>query len=266
MQQLREQGYAGGYSIRKEFVRRMRPGRPQTFLTLRFAPGECAQIDWGYAGPFGVGSTRRRLSFLVLVLCHSRAIYVEFALSETLEQFLAIQQNAFRAWGGAPKMLMVDNRRSAVLSHPRGQSAVYSPRYLDFAAHYACELRACNVRAPHEKGRVENGVGYVKKNFLAGLDLSGSLAGLNAQARRWVDEVANVRIHGEPPQARRGPGGGTDGAAAPAGRALRRRRAPPRPRHPPLPRPLRRQPLFGSARPVRRPTDAVRLSRKDPRL
>jgi transposase/DUF971 family protein len=197
LQQLREQGYAGGYSILKEFVRKVRPGRPQAFLTLRFAPGECAQIDWGYAGPFMVGATRRRLSFLVAVLCHSRALHVEFALSETLEQFLAIQQNAFRAWGGAPRKLMVDNLKSAVLSHPRGQPAVYNPRYLDFAAHYGCELRACNVRAAHEKGRVENGVGYVKKNFLAGLDLSGSLAGLNALARRWLDEVANVRNHGE---------------------------------------------------------------------
>ena len=195
--QLREQGYAGGYSILKEFVHQVRPGRPQAFLTLRFAPGECAQIDWGYAGSFMVGATRRRLSFLVAVLCHSRALHVEFALSETLEQFLAIQQNAFRAWGGAPKKLMVDNLRSAVLSHPRGQPAVYSPAYLDFAAHYGCELRACNVRAAHEKGRVENGVGYVKKSFLAGRDLSGSLAGLNAQAQRWLDEVANARVHGE---------------------------------------------------------------------
>ena len=195
--QLREQGYAGGYSILKEFVHKVRPGRPPAFLTLRFAPGECAQIDWGYAGSFMVGATRRRLSFLVLVLCHSRALHVEFALSETLEQFLAIQQNAFRAWGGAPKKLMVDNLKSAVLSHPRGQAAIYHPHYLDFAAHYGCELRACNVRAPNEKGRVENGVGYVKKNFLAGLDLTGSLAGLNALARRWLDEVANVRVHGE---------------------------------------------------------------------
>jgi len=38
---------------------------------------------------------------------------------------------------------------------------------------------------------------YVKKNFLNGLDLSGSLAGINAAAQRWLDEVANVRIHGE---------------------------------------------------------------------
>ncbi len=194
---LRQQGYTGGYSILKEFIREVRPRPQAAFLTLHFAPGECAQIDWGYAGAFMVGATRRRLSFLVMVLCHSRRMYVEFTLSETLEQFLAVQQNAFQAWGGTPKKLMIDNLKSAVLSHPKGQPAVYNPRYLDFARHYGCELRACNVRAAHEKGRVENGVGYVKKNFLGGLDLSGSLAGLNARAWRWLDEVANVRLHGE---------------------------------------------------------------------
>lgn len=196
-EQLRERGYTGGYSILKDFIRQVRPRRPSAFLTLHFEPGECAQIDWGYAGTFLVGATRRRLSFLVMVLGYSRRMYVEFTLTETLEQFLAGQQNAFTQWGGSPKKLVVDNLKSAVLSHPCGQPAVYNPHYLDFARHYGCELRACNVRAAHEKGRVENGVGYVKKNFLNGLTLSGSLAGINAAAARWLDEVANVRIHGE---------------------------------------------------------------------
>jgi transposase/DUF971 family protein len=194
---IRRQGYPGGYSILKEFVSQVRPKANKAYLTLHFPPGECAQIDWGYAGSFMAGSTRRRLSFLVLVLGYSRRMYVEFTLSETLEQFLAVQQNAFLFWGGAPQRLIIDNLKTAVLSHPRGQPAVYNPHYLDFARHYACELRACNVRAAHEKGRVENAVGYVKKSFLNGLALSGSLAGLNALARQWLDEVADVRIHGE---------------------------------------------------------------------
>ncbi len=197
LQHIRRQGYPGGYSILKEFVRQVRPKANKAYLTLHFPPGECAQIDWGYAGPFMVGSTRRRLSFLVLVLGYSRRMYVEFTLSETLEQFLSVQQNAFLSWGGAPQRLIIDNLKTAVLSHPRGQPAVYNPHYLDFARHYDCELRACNVRAAHEKGRVENAVGYVKKNFLNGMALSGSLAGLNALARQWLDEVADVRIHGE---------------------------------------------------------------------
>ena len=198
---LREQGYLGGYSILKEYLRRVRPVRRPAFLTLAFAPGECAQIDWGCAGSLAVGSTRRRLSFLVMVLCYSRRLYVEFTLTETLEQFLAAQQNALSYFGAGPARVMIDNLKTAVLSHPRGQPAVLHPRYLDFARHYGFQVRACNVGAANEKGRVENAVGYLKKNFLAGLDLTGlSLAALNTAARRWLDEVANVRVHGETKQ------------------------------------------------------------------
>src|SRR5437870_3887332 len=79
-QQLRTQGYTGGYSILKEFVRLVRPVRKSAYLTLAFAAGECAQADWGSFGSVTVGSTRRRLSFFVMVLCYSRMLYVEFTL------------------------------------------------------------------------------------------------------------------------------------------------------------------------------------------
>ena len=50
------------------------------------------------------------------------------------------------------------------------------------------------MRAGNEKGRVENGVGYVKKNFLAGLEL-GDFSAMQSAAQLWVDTVADVRIH-----------------------------------------------------------------------
>src|SRR6478609_6853931 len=94
-QQLQTRGYESGYSILKDFIRRVRPKPPTAFLTLRFAPGECAQVDWGSAGLMQVGSTRRRVSFFVMVLCYSRRLYVEFTLSEKLEHWLACHQNAW---------------------------------------------------------------------------------------------------------------------------------------------------------------------------
>ena len=91
----------------------------------------------------------------------------------------------------------IDNLKTGVLKHPFGERAVFNPRYLDFAAHYGFEARACNVRKANEKGRVENGVGYVKKNFLAGRDLPNSLGGVNTAALQWMGDIANVRNHGE---------------------------------------------------------------------
>jgi hypothetical protein len=91
---------------------------------------------------------------------------------------------------------MIDNLKVGVVRHPTGQKALFNPRYLDFAAHYGFQPVACNVRKGNEKGRVENGVGYVKKNFLNGLEIP-AFAALNPAAVQWRDTVANVRIHGE---------------------------------------------------------------------
>ena len=72
-QRLGEAGFDGGLTIVKEYVKRVRPRRQEAFLRLDFAAGECAQVDWGEWGTLGVGSTRRRLSFFVRVLCYKPA-------------------------------------------------------------------------------------------------------------------------------------------------------------------------------------------------
>ncbi len=195
---LREQGYAGGITILRDYLVLVRPPRrAPAFLTLAFAPGECAQVDWGEYGSVNVGNTRRRLSFFVMVLCYSRLMYVEFTVSQTMEHFLGCHQNAFQFFGArVPKKIMVDNLKSAVLTRLTGQAPVFNPRYLDFSRHYGFEIAPCNVGAGNEKGRVEAGVGYVKKNFLSGLEISDFTV-LGPAVRQWLDEVANVRLHGE---------------------------------------------------------------------
>jgi len=195
-QQIKEEGYSGEYSILKDYVRSVRPKRYKAYLTLHFEPGECAQVDWGSYGTAQAGNTTRRLSFFVMVLCYSRLMYVEFTLSQTMEHFLACHQNAFRYFGGIPERIMVDNLKSAVLKRLIGEAPVFNPRYLDFANHYGFKIKACGVAKGNEKGRVENGVGYVKKNLLNGLDIP-DFSCLNSAAKTWLEDIANVRIHGQ---------------------------------------------------------------------
>lgn len=192
---IRENGFDGGYTIVKDYVRAIRPRRNPAYLTLSFAPGECAQVDWGSFGTVPVGATTRRLSFFVMVLCYSRMMYLEFTVSQTMEHFLACHQHAFDAFGGVPAKVMTDNLKSAVIKRIIGADPVFNPRYLDFANHYGFSISACNVGKGNEKGRVENGVGYVKKNFLSGLDIP-DFGAVNPAARIWLDTIANVRIHG----------------------------------------------------------------------
>jgi transposase len=196
MQRLVEQGYDGGYSIVKDYVRKIRPKKNKAFLSLFFAPGECAQVDWGSFGTVPVGNTTRRLSFFVMVLCYSRRMYVEFTVCQSLEHFLACHQNAFEYFGAVPRRIMVDNLKSAVLKHALGQAPVLNPKYLDFANHHGFGISPCAVGRGNEKGRVESGVGYVKKNFLSGLSISDFKL-INPAGRIWLNTVANVRVHAQ---------------------------------------------------------------------
>lgn len=195
-QLLYDEGYEGGLTIVRDYIRKVRPIRPKAYLSLAFAPGECAQVDWGSFGSVGAGNTRRKLSFFVMVLSYSRLMYVEFTLSQKQEHFLQCHENAFLYFGGIPEKIMIDNLKTGVLEHKEGQPAIFNPRYADFARHCGFDPVACNPRAPNEKGRVENGVGYIKKNFLRGRRID-DFQYLAPQARLWLDKTANQRIHRE---------------------------------------------------------------------
>jgi len=130
-----------------------------------------------------------------MVLCYSRMMYVEFTVLQSMEHFLACHQNAFNFFGAVPENIMVDNLKSAVIQRLIGQAPVFNPRYLDFANHHGFKIKACGVGKGNEKGRVENAVGYVKKNFLGGLDIP-DFSVVNPAARQWMETIANVRVHG----------------------------------------------------------------------
>lgn len=189
-----EQGYTGGYTTVKTYVRRVRPPAKKAYLSLSFAPGESAQVDWGHCGNIAVGNTHRALSVFVMVLSHSRQMYVEFTLSQKQEHFLGCHARAFEYFSGVPESVMVDNLKSAVLQNKRGEPPVWNPRYAEFAQDYGFAIVACNPRSPQEKGRVENGVGYVKKNFLRGRHFK-DFYHIASQARSWLDQTANQRVH-----------------------------------------------------------------------
>lgn len=193
---LKEQGYDGGYSIVKDYVRRIRPSRTEAFLTLKFAPGQCAQVDWGSFGAVEVDGTRRALSFFVLVLGYSRWLYVEFTLGQSQEWFLGCHQRAFELLGGVPQEVMVDNCKTAIISHAPGTEPVYNAQYLDFARHYGFRIKACGPAHPQSKGIVENAVSYVKKSFLRGRQIT-RFDELGPAVKLWLETIANVREHGE---------------------------------------------------------------------
>jgi hypothetical protein len=98
-----ERGYVGGPSHFRLLVAQMRPRPPaQAFLRLRTLPGEQAQVDWGHFGHLQIGRARRALMAFVMVLSHSRMVFLRFFLDARMDSFLRGHALAFVAFGGVP--------------------------------------------------------------------------------------------------------------------------------------------------------------------
>jgi transposase len=149
--EARERGYRGGIAILRRYVAKVRtPRQRKAYLRIETEPGEQAQGDWGSFGYLRIGATQRPLSVFAMVLSWSRAIFIDFALDQRLETFLAMHQRALAFFGGVPKRILYDNLKSVVLHHI-GSTIQFNPRFLDFAGHYLFEPNAAPVRYPKGK-------------------------------------------------------------------------------------------------------------------
>ena len=190
-QMIRLRGYAGSVNQLRRVVAELRPPQREAFLRLRTFPGEQAQADWAHFGEVTWGRARRRLSGFVLTLSYSRALWVEFFLDQSLENFLLGHVHAFQDWGGAPRNLQTDNLRSVVLER-RGDAIHFHPRFLELSAHYHFAARPCGPARGNEKGRVERAIQYVRHSFFAARPFT-TLADFNRQALDWRNQVAHQR-------------------------------------------------------------------------
>jgi hypothetical protein len=68
------QGYTGGVSILRRYLRAIRPARGRVYQEVNWEPAQAMQVDWGECGRVPVGSTTRKVSVFVAVLCYSRMI------------------------------------------------------------------------------------------------------------------------------------------------------------------------------------------------
>jgi transposase len=190
-QMIRDRGYPGSVEQLRRAVARLRPPLREAFLRLQVFPAEQAQVDWACFGSVQVGRAKRQLSCFLITLSWSRALYLEFFFDQTTENFLRGHVRALQDWSGAPRVILYDNLRSAVLER-RGDQIHFNPRLLELAAHFHFLPRPCQVRAGNQKGRVERAVRYVRDSFWAGRRFT-TLAECNRQALLWRDAVAHQR-------------------------------------------------------------------------
>lgn len=196
LERLRPLGYTGGVTILRARLRKLRPQRRrEAFLTLHFEPGAAMQVDWADFG-FALPGVPRRVSAFVAVLCHSRQLYLEFTLSQSMGSFLRCMERCLRFFAGTTAVDIFDNMKTVVFSHTAA-ATVFNPKFLEYArARGGFGVRACNVKKANEKGRVERPIGFVRRRFWPGRRFR-DLFDINAQATTWRDDFANGRVHEE---------------------------------------------------------------------
>jgi transposase len=196
-QRLRPLGSGGRSSILREYVHTVRPqSKPsRAFLRMEPPPGERFEVDWGHFEVLEYAGDKRTLYAFALVEAHSRMLYLEFTHSQSFETFVRCHVHAFTARGGVAPEIAYDNLATAVAEHA-GRLVRFLPRFLAFAREYGFYPKACNVAAGWEKGKVERAIGYARQSFWP-LRQFSDLHDVNRQARPWLAEIANQRLHRE---------------------------------------------------------------------
>jgi transposase len=123
------QGYRGSTCTVRRCVRKLRPTRGRVYQEVYYEPAQSMQVDWGVCGRVQVGSSRRKVSVFVAVLCYSRLVYIEFTLSQRKAEFYRGLVNALTFFGGSPRHLIFDNLKAAVLNGS-GRHACFHPEFL----------------------------------------------------------------------------------------------------------------------------------------
>ncbi|MBL0428873.1 IS21 family transposase [Ramlibacter alkalitolerans] len=171
--------------------------------TIRFEtpPGHQLQIDFGSVR-VSIGSEVHKVHLFVATLGYSRRTYVAAFLHERQSAWLQGLEGAFGHFGGLTRELLLDNAKALVEEHDvQTREVRFNDRFHEFCRYWDVLPRACAPYRPRTKGKDERGVGYVKRNAIAGHHFD-SFEDLHGHLDQWMRDVADIRIHGttgEPP-------------------------------------------------------------------
>lgn len=173
----------------KERKQALKLEQQERFHRLDHSPGT-AQIDFGHARLIDPETERTRsYPLLVVSFPHSNAAVARLLPAENSECFLFGMQSIFEQIGGVPVRLWFDNLSAAVslISGNRYEGDMFRA----FRWHYRFEAAFCNPGKGHEKGHVENKVGYVRRNFLTPLPAATNLDAANQALKQNLEQDMN---------------------------------------------------------------------------
>ncbi|MGP8337612.1 MAG: IS21 family transposase [Methanosarcinaceae archaeon] len=194
--EIQEMGFTGKYTIVKDFVRETRP-EPRVPAILRYEtkPGVQSQVDWSEFGRIEIDGKTKKLYCFNMILGYSRMRYIEFTLNNDVTTLIKCHLNAFRYFDGCTDEILYDNMKQVVIHRTiKSPDSTWNNKFEDFFKYCGFIPRLCRPYRPQTKGKIENTIGYVRRDFFLGKDFK-SLSDLNNQAIVWLKRV-NSNVHG----------------------------------------------------------------------
>ena len=179
---LKELGFQGSYRTVCYFVSDWEnthndEGNDKGHDRLEHPPSE-AQVDFGVMEAVKDGEYVD-IHTLVMSYPYSNAAFAVPLPSENQECFLEGLKKLFSRSGGVPRKIRIDNLTPAVKkTRSKFEEAQLTDAFIQFQNHYGFEVQVCNPSSGHEKGNVENKVGYVRYNFFTSSPVMNSFEDL----------------------------------------------------------------------------------------
>lgn len=194
--EIQERGFTGKCTIVRDFVRKVRPEYGiQAVLRYETKPGIQSQVDWSEFGKVEIDGKMLKLYCFNMILGYSRMRYIEYTLSIDVYTLIQCHMNAFRYFGGYTNEILYDNMKQVVIARAlKSSDSEWNAKYEDFFRHYGFIPRLCRPYRAQTKGKIENNVSYVRRDFFLGGSFQ-SLADMNSQTLTWLKRV-NSDVHG----------------------------------------------------------------------
>lgn len=173
-----EFAFTGSERAVRHHVSKLRTGLEELAIPLEFDAGADAQCDWGEAQVY-IGDEPVAAQVFCMKLSYSRKPFVMAFPTQRQEAFFEGHDQAFNWFSGVPTRVSYDNLSTAVRKVLQGKNRQEQQTFTAFRSHYLFESHFATPATPREQGRVENLVGYMRRNYFVPVPRVSSFAELN---------------------------------------------------------------------------------------